>query len=389
MARAAARSQRSSRPSQSQSQPRPSQSQRRIDDSDDEDMQDDDDGDEMVEGAGEEESSSTAELRRKANALVRYALFCEHKRMPLRREEFQKKAMGSNSRSFGRVFEMAQLTLKQTFGMEMVELQSKAALEKERTGVDEEQLEESRKATATKKKATTAGSKQYILRSTLDSTIIEYASQTIAEILDQELEDRDEEDENETLPQCYGSILSWSTADQLEPVGILYVILALILVSGRVISDTELRAHLKRLHLSSNVDINFDVKSTIPNNTQSLDNFLESLRRQGYIDQQIIGDAKKAKGPGKGKRVRSTQADNDSGIKYEWRWGVRAQSEIGEQGIAQFVAEFMVTREHEEDEDEEEGGSSRNRRRQDPQKKVEKMLDGIAKAAGGELAGLK
>jgi len=60
--------------------------------------------------------------------------------------------MGSNSRSFGRVFEMAQLTLKQTFGMEMVELQSKAALEKERTGVDEEQLEESRKATATKKK---------------------------------------------------------------------------------------------------------------------------------------------------------------------------------------------------------------------------------------------
>ncbi|THV02609.1 MAGE-domain-containing protein, partial [Dendrothele bispora CBS 962.96] len=383
MPRGATRSQKAPRPSQSQ--PRLSQSQRRVDSDDDEDMQEEggDEGSGM-DVDGEEESGGDAELKRKASALVRYALFCEHKRMPLRREEFQKKAMGSNSRSFFRVLEIAQGILRQTFGMELVELQSKAAFDKERAGIDEEQLEESRKATATKKKATTAGSKQYIMRSTLDPNIVEYACQTIPEILDQEHNGRDEEDENETLPQSYGSILSWSTADQLEPIGILYVILALILVSGRVISDTELRSHLKRLHLHSNADVNFDVKATLPNNSQSLDGFLESLRRQGYIEQQIVGE-KKAKGAGK--RIRSTQADNDTGIKYEWRWGVRAQSEIGEQGIAQFVAEFMVTREHEEDEDEEEG-SGRNRRRQDPHKKVEKMLEGIGKAAGGELAGL-
>jgi melanoma-associated antigen len=85
--------------------------------------------------------------------------------------------------------------------------------------------------------------------------------------------------------------------------------------------------------------------------------------------------------------VRS-QADNDGGIKYEWRWGPRAYSEVGEKGIAQFAAEFMVTREHEEDEDEGEG-RRRNRKRDDPHEKVEKMIESIEKAAGSELTDLK
>ena len=36
---------------------------------------------------------------------------------------------------------------------------------------------------------------------------------------------------------AYGSIISWSSADHVGPIGVLYVILALILVSGRVIGD--------------------------------------------------------------------------------------------------------------------------------------------------------
>jgi melanoma-associated antigen len=84
-----------------------------------------------------------------------------------------------------------------------------------------------------------SGSKTYILRSILDPIIIEHASQTQIEIIDHENADIDEEDDNETLPQAYGTILSWSTCDQLEPIGILYVILTLILVSGRVISDCK------------------------------------------------------------------------------------------------------------------------------------------------------
>lgn len=55
----------------------------------------------------------------------------------------------------------------------------------------------------------------------------------------------DEEDDEEyaqreeasRAPKNYGSILSWSKADQLGSLGVLYVILALVLSSGRVIDD--------------------------------------------------------------------------------------------------------------------------------------------------------
>lgn len=42
---------------------------------------------------------------------------------------------------------------------------------------------------------------------------------------------RDDED--------YGSIINWSRTDQLPLLGILYVVLALILLSGKVMSDSK------------------------------------------------------------------------------------------------------------------------------------------------------
>jgi melanoma-associated antigen len=69
------------------------------------------------------------------------------------------------------------------------------------------------------------------------------AAQTEEAILEAEaalVPSDDEDDESESGPSYYGSIISWSTADQLGPTGVLYIILALILVSGRVMSDGEL-----------------------------------------------------------------------------------------------------------------------------------------------------
>lgn len=108
--------------------------------------------------------------------------------------------------------------------------------------------------------------------------------------------------------------------------------------------------------------------------------------RQGYIDRLQIGaEAKKAKG--KAKRAR---ADDDSGNTYEWRWGNRAQSEIGETGIAQFVAEFMVGEEDEDEEEDEGSGRVRaNRKQAEAESKLVKMTKGIERAAGGKLADLK
>jgi len=96
------------------------------------------------------------------------------------------------------------------------------------------------------------GSKTYILRSSLDPILIERAAQTEEDILEEESrahaisypslnqaddDSDDSEAEAERPPKYYGSLISWTKSDQLGSIGILYVILALILVNGRAISD--------------------------------------------------------------------------------------------------------------------------------------------------------
>lgn len=143
---------------------------------------------------------------------------------------------------------------------------------------EEAQLEEARKgATSVRKKAAALGSKTYILRSILDPNLIELAMKTDADILaeeamldfssgdffgndaggegggrgghggggrvrilddDEEEEDwNDDDDDTEMQPKTYGSILSWTQTDQLANMGVLYVILSLILINGRVIDE--------------------------------------------------------------------------------------------------------------------------------------------------------
>jgi hypothetical protein len=86
--------------------------------------------------------------------------------------------------------------------------------------------------------ATASGTKSYILRSILHPTIIDKAAQSDDAILAEESEAIPEtEDDEDSWPRAYGSIISWSNSDQLNSVGILHVILSLILVSGRVMSE--------------------------------------------------------------------------------------------------------------------------------------------------------
>ena len=185
--------------------------------------------------------------------------------------------MGSKTRAFNRIFELAQQKLRGTFGMELAELPSRAGLDQENNNEEEN---EARKATGTKKKgwlvdfsryirfidinqslffyiASAIGSKTYILRSSLDPILIEHAAQTEADIFEEESGDQsvlfpslfnadeadyledDDEDDAERVPKYYGSLISWTKGDQLGAVGVLYVILALVLVNGRIISDGE------------------------------------------------------------------------------------------------------------------------------------------------------
>ncbi|KAF9005035.1 MAGE family-domain-containing protein [Cyathus striatus] len=398
MVRATTRSQRATqapRPSQSQparSQHRASGSRRAIieEEDDEEDNEDnneeqDDDEEEPRGTQMDLDDEGDLEITRKANELVRLALFVEQKRMTLRREEINKKVLGQSTRSFNRVFTVAQHILRETFGMELAELPSRAGLEHD---AHDEELNEARRAAGMKSKAANLLSKTYILRSCLHPELIERAAQTNEKILEEEIVDDLSEDEHQAdnsededrPPKSYGSIISWSKGDQLGTLGILYVILSLILVNGRVVSDMDLRSHLKRLRLPSTPGrspVHFTTTAT--HRSMSTDDYLSVLLRQGYLDRQIIGDKSKAKGA---KRVRSAQED-DAARLYEWRWGPRAMCEVGEAGIGHFVAEFMAG--DMEGYDEDESAQVRKNR----EEKLEKMMKGVERAAGGKLIDLR
>ncbi|KAF8191872.1 hypothetical protein K438DRAFT_871860 [Mycena galopus ATCC 62051] len=109
-------------------------------------------------------------------------------------------------------------------------------------------------------------SKTYILRSILNEHLIEEEALTREELMEEEAADapadEDEGDEIGSEATAYGSIISWSSADHVGAFGVLYVVLAHILVSGRVMGDHDLRATLKRLRLPAIGIIGFSAAST-------------------------------------------------------------------------------------------------------------------------------
>jgi len=129
----------------------------------------------------------------------------------------------------------------------------------------------------------------------------------------------------------------------------------------------------------------------------SLDAYLTHLQQKDFLDRQQVGDHA-AKKKGAVKRIRATQAEvAEEGRTWERRWGRRAACEVGEEGIAKLVAEFMIGEaDADEDEDAEEGnaaggarragGAAAANRRGD---KLKRMLTGLEKAADVKLAELK
>jgi len=226
----------------------------------------------------------------------------------------------------------------------------------------------------------------------LHASLLEAAALTDKEILDQEVVEADDEDELEP-PSSYGSILSWSTADNLGGMGLLYVILSLILVNGRCLNDLDLKKHLKTLRLPLSASVDFPPSSTHKNMT--IDTYLSTFIRQGYLDKSKINNGLAPRATQK-KRGRGNDGDED-GVGYEWRWGSRADAEVGEKAIGQFIAEFTVdqmlkTREMQEMPDSDDDGTQRRKRkgsRRPNEEELDKMLESVStdivRAAGGKL----
>ncbi|PSR84216.1 hypothetical protein PHLCEN_2v5504 [Hermanssonia centrifuga] len=144
----------------------------------------------------------------------------------------------------------------------------------------------------------------------------------------------------------------------------------------------ELRSLLKRMRLPG--------AANVPQNNQSplqmftFDAFLTICIRQGYLDRQRVGELKGA-GKKRGRAAVGTQAGDDNANAWEWRWGSRAMSEVGEVDIARFITDFMVERERaeaggEDEEDEDE--------KQEAEKRREQVMKGVERAASGGLAGI-
>ncbi|KAI0295323.1 MAGE family-domain-containing protein, partial [Multifurca ochricompacta] len=314
--------------------------------------------------------------------LVRLALFQEQKRMPLRRDEISKKVTGSQRGAFKAIFEEAQKILRNTFGMELVELPTRAATHDTANGEGGDR----QTVTGLKKKAIVQGSKTYILRSTLDPVLIERAALTNKPIIESEAAEMpDDVDDTEPGARTYGSLIAWNSSDQLAALGILHVILTLILVNGKVISDMDLRMFLRRLRLRPPTQLALPTHT--PHRTLTLDAYLLQLQRQGYLDRSRLGATS-----GGGGAAQGGGGGEENDVAWEWRWGPRAAAEIGEAAVAQFVAEFMAERASRagngEGSDEDVGRRKTKAYREDARKRLAALLRSVERAAGGELAGV-
>ncbi|TEB26424.1 hypothetical protein FA13DRAFT_1737355, partial [Coprinellus micaceus] len=331
---------------------------------DEEEYDEEEDNDEAPGGSMDVDGDQ--EVSRRANDLVRIALFMEHKRLPLKRDDIVKKVLSPHNRLFKRVFDLAQSKLRDTLGMELVELPTRAGLDQESaTGSQggagpsgtqaqpDDDLSQARKATGMKKKCTCVvvaalyekGTRRaYCIRihssyeaSVLHADLLEEESGDIpggpssssiighrhqGQTPTTDADSLDDSDDADRPPRSYGTILSWSHTDHPGPSGCCYTLLALILVHGRSMPDMDMRSFLRQLHLP-------------PGAT--------SERRS------IGGDAGK---PGAGsKRLRATQAPrreeelegaDGAGGMFEWRWGPRAMVEVGERGVAEFVGDLVA-----------------------------------------------
>lgn len=123
----------------------------------------------------------------------------------------------------------------------------------------------------------------------------------------------------------------------------------------------------------------------------TIDAYLTQLVKQSYLDKQKTslasthGGQKRARGGG----IVSGADDGDTS--FEWKWGTRAIAEIGEEGIGTFVVDFMDGIERERANNGEEDGTRGNSRqeRERREKRQDKVLTAIGRAAGGGLVSYK
>ncbi|KDN40689.1 MAGE-domain-containing protein [Tilletiaria anomala UBC 951] len=319
--------------------------------------------------------------------LCRLALFCEYKRIPLKREDITKKAFGSDraaTRAFPYIFRKAQKHLRKTFAFEMVEIRARGteseALARQRR-VFEKAAEDSRGQKAKTNTQTTLeegreitnlSGKMWMVRSVLPlelRTAMTTATNRLASAAANA--DGVKALQGMRAGDDAGIMLDWRRGDgQQGSMGLLFFVLGLILVSGRQLSDQKLRSYLNRLSLSEATIL---PRMLRPDDTPAHDDYghqtataprkpdssahtvgewLDLMIKQQYLEtlgtgsgtaMQVIStstSASVARKRAAGNVNRSRAAANQE--TFEWKWGGRAEVEIGEEAVAHFMVDIMA-----------------------------------------------
>ncbi|CEL57145.1 hypothetical protein RSOLAG1IB_08377 [Rhizoctonia solani AG-1 IB] len=390
--------------------------------------EEDEDEDAEPEGGenGEGEDEGEAELERRIALLVRLALSVEHARGSLRRDQINKIVFPNGGRTFNIVLRGANRSLRKVFGLELVELMTRAERDKVGAGEAEDDDDDERTGTGRKKNKAGASSKTYILRSALDPALVALANKPDADLSaagDLDLErlnsknktvNPDEEETVAAASRAGTSILGWEVGGEGEGdwYSVMCILLGLILVNGRSVADNTLRALIKPLGLTPNAEMFVPISNH--HRRMKFPEFLTHLTKLGYLERARAATALAGTQQPK-KRGRQSQVaadDDDDGATIEWKWGSRAHAEMGEKAVAEFMVEFMVERAikdaarqlrrngptqggDEEDDDDEAnvGRAERNEREKDKaalearaEKMREAMMRDVERSAGGHLS---
>ncbi|KAJ1026884.1 hypothetical protein NDA16_002179 [Ustilago loliicola] len=381
------------------------------------------------------EQMGQSEIDKKAAELARYALACEYQRSIIRKDDIAKVITdGIPPGAFNVVFNAAQEKLQSVFGMAMVEVRKK--------GADNAELAKQAKQVLRAAEASANGlrprnqqrelsptsetgpsSNQWVLRSNLFpelwkslSNIDEELTNAYAESIAPPSSASSAQRRPSTSREPKAA-LDWKSADHQDgEMGLLYIILALILVNGRTITEATLYMYLRRLHLDPQKPLPSALRGTGPSlgststgsqstQTQSrtramqgtLEGFLNAMVKQSYLEKQrsdvgidhvdaAINQAQ-TQSRRRGRTSGAAGADDETTV-WEWKWGGRAEVEVGERNIAKMIAHIFTdpsatqnATQAVEEEDEETREIDRNRLA----KRRKMLLANIESVAGSKL----
>ena len=139
------------------------------------------------------------------------------------------------------------------------------------------------------------------------------------------------------------------------------------LFESRLTPPEQLYGFLKHVDLTDKTQLSATpaAKLSLTNDKFTVETLLKELVTARYLEVRVP----------KAQTTATVQHDPD---KDEWRWGARAEAEIGEKNVAAFIADFFVDEAGAGAVADEDGGD-------DPEGERAKVLVAVHKAAGSKL----